>query len=69
MSETEKFHLTPLVVSAHQTASTSAVRVMRIKDLDGLSSEEVFIFTGMPRPVLGKSCTTSIKYFAIFIPH
>ena len=23
----------------------------------------------MPRPVLGESCTTSIKYFAIFPPH
>ena len=27
------------------------------------------VLTGMPRPVLGQSCTTSIKDFAIFPPH
>ena len=27
------------------------------------------ILSGMPRPVLGESCTTSIKDFAIFPPH
>ena len=27
------------------------------------------VLTGMPRPVLGESCTTSIKDFAIFPPH
>ena len=27
------------------------------------------VLTGMPRPVLGESCTLSIKYFAIFPPH
>ena len=27
------------------------------------------LLTGMPRPVLGESCTTSIKDFAIFPPH
>ena len=27
------------------------------------------VLTGMPRPVLGESCTTSIKDFAIFSPH
>ena len=27
------------------------------------------VSTGMPRPVLGESCTTSIKDFAIFPPH
>ena len=27
------------------------------------------VLTGMPRPVLGASCTTSIKDFAIFPPH
>ena len=25
--------------------------------------------TGMPRPFLGESCTTSIKYFALFPPN
>ena len=28
-----------------------------------------FVLTGMPRPALGESCTTSGKYFAIFPPH
>ena len=27
------------------------------------------VLTGMPRPVLGESCTPSIKDFAIFPPH
>ena len=27
------------------------------------------VSTGMPRPVLGESCTTSVKDFAIFPPH
>ena len=27
------------------------------------------VLTGMPRPVLGESCTTSIKDFAIFPSH
>ena len=27
------------------------------------------VLTGMPRPVLGESCTTSIKDFATFPPH
>ena len=27
------------------------------------------VLTGMPRPILRESCTTSIKYFAIFPPH
>ena len=27
------------------------------------------VLTGMPGPVLGESCTTSIKDFAIFPPH
>ena len=27
------------------------------------------LLTGMPRPVLGESCITSIKDFAIFPPH
>ena len=27
------------------------------------------VLTGMPRPVLGESCTSSIKDFAIFPPH
>ena len=30
---------------------------------------EFFVLTGMPIPVLGESCTTSIKDFAIFPPH
>ena len=28
-----------------------------------------FVFTGMPIPVLGESCTMSIKNFVIFPPH
>ena len=28
-----------------------------------------FVLTGMPRPVLGESCTTSRKDFTIFPPH
>ena len=33
------------------------------------SREGFLVLTGMPRPVLGESCTTSIKDFAIFPPH
>ena len=36
-----------------------------------IGSREGFflLLTGMPRPLLGVSCTTSIKDFAIFLPH
>ena len=27
------------------------------------------VLTGIPRPMLGESCTTSIKDFAIYTPH
>ena len=33
------------------------------------SREGVLVLTGMPRPILGESCTTSIKDFDIFPPH
>ena len=34
------------------------------------SKEEFFlVLTGIHRPVLGESCTTSIKDYAIFPPH
>ena len=47
--------------------------VMKTRELDGwcIGSREGFllVLTGMPRPVLGESCTTSIKDFAIFPPY
>ena len=62
---TEESYATLMEPTAREDQSRKAVpRVVYWFERGGF-----LVLTGMPRPVLGESCTKSIKDFAIFPPH